>query len=207
MFKKGLTLTGTVLLSTAVLLALFILLSSPETVIQAALPSECITVNHDITANTTWDAPCYHIMTTTVTVIPGAVLTITPSPTGTAVYFDAGARLQVEGKLQALGTASQPITFTASDPTAASPCGGQGRWLGVLFGTNSISNSIQYALIEYACTGIAPSGSTGSGAGDQILSNTLRYNGGTGEFNGAIGGDIDYSTIGYNTIYSCSNGI
>ncbi|MFN2108776.1 MAG: hypothetical protein ACK2UI_03875, partial [Anaerolineae bacterium] len=65
MFKKSLALTGTVLLASAVLLALFILLSSPETVIQAALPSECITVDHDITADTTWNAPCYNIMTTT----------------------------------------------------------------------------------------------------------------------------------------------
>ena len=69
-----------------------------------------------------------------------------------------------------LGTASRPITFTASNPTATSPCGGQGRWLGILFGTNSVQNRIQYALIEYACTGIAPSGSTGSSDGDRILS-------------------------------------
>ena len=147
------------------------------------------------------------IMTTTVTVIPGAVLTITPPATGTAIYFNTSARLQVEGNLQALGTASRPITFTAANPADVSPCGGQGRWLGILFGTNSVQNRIQYALIEYACTGIAPSGSTGVSDGDRILSNTLRFNGGTGEFNGAIGGDIDYSEIGYNTIYSCSNGI
>ena len=207
MLKKGLTLTGTILLAFAVLLVLLMLLSSSKTVVQAAPPPGCITVNQDITTITTWNASCYHIMTTTVTIIPGAALTIAPPASGTAVYFDTGARLQVEGNLQALGTASRPITFTASNPTATSPCGGQGRWLGILFGTNSVQNRIQYALIEYACTGIAPSGSTGSSDGDRILSNTLRYNGGTGEFHGAIGGDIDYSEIGYNTIYSCSNGI
>ncbi|MGC9397432.1 MAG: right-handed parallel beta-helix repeat-containing protein [Anaerolineae bacterium] len=207
MLKKSLTLTGTILLACVVLLALFVLLSLPETVIQAAPPPDCILVNQDITTDTIWNAPCYHVVTTTVTVIPGAVLTITPPVTGTAIYFDTGARLQVEGNLQALGTASRPITFTASDPTGTSPCGGQGRWLGILFGTNSGQNRIHYVLIEYACTGIAPSGSTASSDGDQILSNTLRYNGGTGEFHGAIGGDIDYSEIGYNAIYSCSNGI
>ncbi|MBN2389527.1 MAG: DUF11 domain-containing protein, partial [Anaerolineae bacterium] len=207
MFKKGLTLTGTILLALGILLALFVFLSLPETKVQAAPPPGCITVDQDITTITTWNASCYHIMTTTVTIIPGAVLTITPPASGTAIYFDTGARLQVEGNLQVLGTASRPITFTASDSTAVSPCGGQGRWLGILFGTNSVKNRIEHALIEYACTGIAPSGSTAYKDGDYILSNTLRYNGGTGEFNGAIGGDIDYSQIGYNTIYSCSNGI
>ncbi len=207
MFKRGFTITGTVLLALGALFAMFIFLSPPERAAQAAPPAGCISINQDITVNTTWDAPCYEIMTSTVTVIPGVVLTIAPPVTGTAVYFQTGARLQVEGNLQALGTPSRPITFTASNPQETSPCGGQGRWLGILFGTNSVRNRIEYALIEYACTGIAPSGSTGPGDGDRILSNTLRYNGGTGEFNGAIGGDIDYSEISYNTIYSCSNGI
>jgi uncharacterized repeat protein (TIGR01451 family) len=207
MLKKGITLTGTILLAIGALLALYEFLSPPVMATQAAPPPGCITVNQDITADTTWDAPCYHILTTTVTIIPGAALTIAPPASGTAVYFETGARLQVEGNLQVLGTASRPITFTASAPQDASPCGGQGRWLGILFGTNSTRNRIEYALIEYACTGIAPSGSTTSGDGDRILSNTLRFNGGAGEFNGGIGGDIDYSEIAYNTIYSSSNGI
>lgn len=207
MFKKGLTLTGTILLALGIWLALSVFLLPPETMVQAAPPPGCIRVDQDVSTDTTWDAPCYEIMTTTVTIIPGAVLTIAPPASGTAVYFDTGARLQVEGNLQVLGTDSRPITFTASDPAAVSPCGGQGRWLGILFGTGSGQNRIQHALVEYACTGIAPSGSTSPGNGDTILSNTLRYNGGTGEFHGGIGGDIDYSEIAYNTIYSCSNGI
>ncbi|MEJ5308338.1 MAG: right-handed parallel beta-helix repeat-containing protein [Anaerolineae bacterium] len=205
MLKRVLTLMGTLLLAWGTLFALLMLLSPSVT--QASPPPGCITVNQDISTDTIWDAPCYEIMTTTVTVIPGITLTIAPPVSGTAVYFQTGARLQVEGNLQALGTASRPITFTASNPQEASPCGGQGRWLGILFGTNSVRNRIEYALIEYACTGIAPSGSTGTDDGDRILSNTLRYNGGTGEFHGAIGGDIDYSEIAYNTIYSCSTGI
>jgi len=194
-------------MSLGAIVALLVLLAPPRTTVYAAPPPGCTQIGLDITNDTTWNAACYEIMTTTVTIAPGATLTITPPVTGTHIYFQTGTRLQVEGRLQALGTATRPITFTASNPTEASPCGGQGRWLGIIFGANSIRNRIQYALIEYACTGIAPSGSTQIGDGDWILSNTLRYNGGIGEFNGAIGGDIDYSQIQYNTIYSSSQGI
>ncbi len=207
MVRKSLILTGTVLLALGAIIALFAFLSPPTTKTYAAPPPGCQPITQDIISHTIWSAPCYEIMTTTVTINPGIVLTISPTGTGTSIYFQTGTRLQVEGNLQALGTASRPITFTASDPTAGSPCGGQGRWLGIIFGTSSIHNRIQHTLIEYACTGIAPSGSTNEDDGDWILSNTLRYNGGTGAFNGGIGGDIDYSEIRYNTIYSCSDGI
>ncbi len=113
MFKKGLTLTGTILLALGIWLALSVFLLPPETMVQAAPPPGCIRVDQDVSTDTTWDAPCYEIMTTTVTIIPGAVLTIAPPASGTAVYFDTGARLQVEGNLQVLGTDSRPITFTA----------------------------------------------------------------------------------------------
>ncbi len=207
MVRKSMLFMVTVLLSCGAIIALLIVLAPPQTPVYAAPPPGCIQIGLDITADTTWNAACYEIMTTTVTIAPGATLTITPPITGTSIYFQTGTRLQIEGRLQALGTAARPITFTASNPTEPSPCGGQGRWLGIIFGANSIRNRIQYALIEYACTGIAPSGSTQIGDGDWILSNTLRYNGGVGEFNGAIGGDIDYSQIQYNTIYSSSQGI
>ncbi|HOU11963.1 MAG TPA: right-handed parallel beta-helix repeat-containing protein [Anaerolineae bacterium] len=207
MIRKSLIATGTVLLALGGVAILLVFLSQPTATTYAAPPSGCKTVNQDITTPTTWSEGCYEIVTNTVTVIPGITLTIAPTGTSTAIYFQTGARLQVEGNLQALGTPSRPITFTASNPTATSPCGGQGRWLGILFGTNSIRNRVQYAHIEYACTGIAPSGSTQPGDGDWILSNTMRYNGGIGEFNGSIGGDIDYSEIRNNTIYSSTNGI
>ncbi len=207
MLRRSFTLMGTSLLGIGVLLLLLALLSSPAHLTRAAPPPGCRPIVLDITTDTTWSEACYEIMTTTVTVNPGVVLTISPTGAGTTIYFQTGTRLQVEGNLQALGTAERPITFTASNPTDISPCDGQGRWLGILFGSNSTQNRIQYALIEYACTGIAPSGSTTLGDGDRILFNTLRYNGGTGAFNGAIGGDIDYSEISYNTIYSCSQGI
>jgi len=207
MVRKSAVLTGTVLLAFGAILLLFVLFSPPPATTYAAPPPDCEHITQDIISHTTWSAACYEIMTTTVTINPGVVLTILPTGAGTTIYFQTSTRLQVEGNLQALGTASRPITFTASNPTAVSPCGGQGRWLGILFGTNSFRNRIQYARIEYACTGIVPSGSTQAGDGDWILSNTLRYNGGIGEFNGAIGGDIDYSEIRNNTIYSSSNGI
>ncbi len=166
------------------------------------IPTDCVLITQDVTISTTWTAPCYRIEKNQVTVLETATLTIDPAVGGTWIVFTEDAQLDVKGRLQALGTVERPITFTSGSPLPA-----RGDWMGINFGTNSTRNRLQYAIIEYASTAIAPSACTSQGDGDWILSNTLRYNGGDGQMNGAIGGDIDYSEIRYNTIYSCSQGI
>ena len=226
MLRRVGVLAGTVILSLAALLSLFWLLSSPPiawTMSQSAraelakLPPEttshialrhpalqaaaqnCIQVDSDVAVSSTWTGACYRIMTNTVTIYPGVVLTISPPVTGTRVEFQAGAQLQVMGNLQALGTASTPITFTSVN--TISPA--RGDWLGIILEDDGGGDVIQHAVIEYAHTGIKINDEDGV----YILSNTFRYDGDGSSTSGAIGGDADYSRIANNRIYSCANGI
>lgn len=205
MFKKTLWLLSAWIFSALALLALAGGLSVGQLPAQAATvpaPQSCVEVSADIAANITWTQPCYRVQTTTVTVLPTATLTIAPPPGGTRVEFAPNARLQVLGRLHALGAAATPITFTSM---AVNPA--RCDWVGIILGTGSTQNRIEHALIEYACTGIDVNGILNVADGNHILSNTLRFNGGPDARNGAIGGDIDYSTIRNNVIYSSSNGI
>lgn len=160
-------------------------------------------INTDITSNTTWTAAGspYVVQTNTVSIINGAVLTIEP---GVTVEFQDAARLQVlDGRLVAVGSAGQPITFTSMSPSPA-----RGIWEGIVFGTDALTSSIEHTLIEYARgaiqisnNGIAPF---------SIQSNTIRYAGdadGDPTTGGAIVGGPDASLIAYNKIYSSEAGI
>ena len=99
MLKRIWVLAGTVTLSLAALLSLIWLMSSSPPVAHAGLveiplksttdtpphyrsqqvaAQNCIEIDSDIAVSTTWTVTCYRIMTTTVTVHAGAVLTIAP---------------------------------------------------------------------------------------------------------------------------------
>jgi uncharacterized repeat protein (TIGR01451 family) len=189
-----------VVVGLAALLVVNGMLASPAPVVRAnsvQSPDACIIINSDITTNTTWSADCYHVTTNTVAIQPGAVLTIAPPMSGTRIEFEAGTRLLVIGNLQALGDPAHPITFTSAG--AQTPC----TWQGIGVPINTQGMRLQYSTIEYACAGVT------SNDADQliILSNTFRYLGNGGIFDGAIGGDTDNSAIANNTIYSSSNGI
>jgi|GEM_PF-390353 len=73
-----------------------------------------------------------------VTVDPGVTLTIAP---GTTVFFDPGARLTVNGRLRAVGTAQKPIRLTVTP--------GGGVWDGVHLLDTTEDNRIAWAIIEY----------------------------------------------------------
>jgi len=198
MFKKGLTLTGTILLALGALLALFVFLSLPGTAIQAAPPPDCTVIDYDITGNETWAEACYVVMTNTVTVQPLARLTIAPPAEGTYVYFQNGAQLQVLGNLQAIGTSDRPITFTSAN-SAPQP----GDWIGIILDQNDGGDRIEYSLIEYAQTGVKINDEDNI----HIRHNLFRFNRSGETYTGGIGGDTDLSTIENNTFYSCTNGI
>jgi len=220
MLKRILVLFGTTTLGLLALSSLMWLLSSPPLVVRAdpaqipsaitantpphhpakqATAQDCVTVTSDIVISQTWTAACYRIMTSTVTIQPGVTLTISPPVTGTRVEFQGGAQLQSFGTLQALGTASRPITFTSVNATLPAP----GDWLGIILEDDGGGDIIQYSVIEYARTGIKINDEDDV----SILSNTFRYNGGSERTSGAIGGDTDYSRIANNHIYSCTNGV
>jgi uncharacterized repeat protein (TIGR01451 family) len=216
MLKRVWVLAGTAFFSLAALLSLIWLMSSSPPVVHAdlaettistplqrltrqAAAQSCVTVDADVAISDTWTGACYRIMTNTVTIYPGVVLTISPPVTGTRIEFQVGAQLQVLGDLKALGTASRPITFTSANTTSPA-CS---DWLGIILEDDSGGDVIQHAVVEYARTGVKINDEDDV----YILSNTFRYNGGSGSTNGAIGGDTDHSRITNNRIYSCTNGI
>ncbi len=198
MFKKGLTLTGAILLGLSAVIALVMLLAPPTQATLAAIPPGCVTIDQNITVYTTWNASCYHVTTNTVKIESNAVLTISPPTSGMIVYFQTGAQLQVAGKLLALGTTSDTITFTSASLNPQ-----PGDWAGIILDQNGGGDRIEHATIEYAQTGIKLNDEDRV----SIRHNLFRYNGGSVTYPGGIGGDTDLSHIASNTFFSCTNGI
>lgn len=135
MRKRILILAGTSISSLVVLLGLMWLMPSslpvthagpnkipsdtatdmvPQRPTYQVIASDCTIISRNIDTDVTWTDSCYLVMTSVVAIHRGVGLTIAPPVTGTWVYFQAGAQLQVLGDLQALGAVSQPITFQAS---------------------------------------------------------------------------------------------
>lgn len=83
------------------------------------------------------------------TIASGFTLTIEP---GVHIRFASGVGIEVRGHLEAVGTASAPIVFTAADPSTAT----QGAWSGIHI-ANQLGGSatIQYAEIAFAVIGIS----------------------------------------------------
>jgi len=78
---------------------------------------------------------------TSLTIPSGVTLSVQP---GTNVKFAGGASLVVNGVLNAVGTSSQPITFTSTGSTSP------GSWGSIQLNGSAASNStISYANIQY----------------------------------------------------------
>jgi hypothetical protein len=71
----------------------------------------------------------------------GLTLTLVP---GVTVLFQGGARIVINGRLLAEGTAAEPIRFTRATSAA--------HWLGLQFSQTMEDNRIGHALFEYART-------------------------------------------------------
>lgn len=115
--------------------------------IMAVLFTNCkkkITIDADITTNTTWESSEVVTIGKSITVSNGATLTIEP---GTKIKFESGAGLTVyDGTLLAEGTEDKPITFTS---LAVSPT--KGAWNGLSFTSQTLNNtSLKYCIVEYA---------------------------------------------------------
>ncbi|MFV2067617.1 MAG: lamin tail domain-containing protein, partial [Pirellulales bacterium] len=100
-------------------------------------------ITESITTDTVWTAEAgpYRVMGE-VTVAENATLTIAP---GTSIYFDAGARLTIRGRLLAEGTDQSRIRFTRVPGTNT-------QWSGVQFFNTVADNRIRYAVLEYGVT-------------------------------------------------------
>src|SRR3990167_7316675 len=107
-------------------------------------------LNHssNISSSETWSAADNpHIVTGSIQVYNGAVLTIEP---GCLVKFDGGVTLHfgllAVATLNAVGTSVNPITFTSNAATPA-----PGDWGGVWFwnGTVDAATIMDYCTVEY----------------------------------------------------------
>lgn len=145
-----------------------------------------VNVSANITANTTWTADKVYILTTRVAVESGATLTI---EAGTIIKGEAGTGANATclivargGKINAVGTASQPIIFTSvadeiqpgsiSSPNMPSDL--SGLWGGlIILGNANISASVSPFQIE----GIPVSDPNGlyGGTDDADNSGVLQY--------------------------------
>ena len=99
-----------------------------------------------ITKDTVWtlvDSP--FVVSKDVTVAPAVTLTIEP---GVIVKFGGNFSLFVAGRLQAVGTANQRITFT-SDRNESSA----GDWIKIEF-TSATQSTLAYCVVEYAVSAV-----------------------------------------------------
>src|SRR5690606_36704141 len=118
-------------------------------------------------------APVDYVVTCNGTSITNDV-TIEP---GVKIAFksDASFWVREDGYLKAIGTTSQPITFTGVEQS-------MGYWGGIYFGSDDSKNEIKNALIEYG-GGTASSWSSsekggvviGSGASLKFSNNVVQY--------------------------------
>ncbi|MCL4266719.1 MAG: hypothetical protein KJ069_26305 [Anaerolineae bacterium] len=99
-----------------------------------------------IDTDTTWTlAGSPYVMTDTVTILPGVTLTI---EAGVEVQAGLDTAVEVNGTLLALGTPSQPITFTSA--TETSP----GDWHGIYVGNNADLVQLRHTTVQYADYGL-----------------------------------------------------
>jgi RHS repeat-associated protein len=113
---------------------------SPVVYTAAALSTN---VSGVITASTTWNvAGSPYILTTDVTVDSGATLTVEP---GVVVMGRSLSDLIVKGRLEAIGSAEQPILFTSEIDTAP------GQWPGLIF--DGGAGNLRHATVRYGGQG------------------------------------------------------
>jgi hypothetical protein len=121
------------------------LAARPERV-QANLQN-CVSGPHSgtLVVSQTWcfsDSP--HVLNGDVTVSPGVVLTV---EAGVTVRAYDEIELLVQGRLEAVGTVTQPITFTSMTDSGA------WQWSGLLFDGASAGGNLEHATVRYTGDG------------------------------------------------------
>jgi hypothetical protein len=161
----------------ALVLAQFLgALFSPASVpLQAPPTPQTINVGGPITTDTTWTlANSPYLVTSSIRVEANVTLSIEP---GVEVRFDNGTYLDIYGRLRAIGTAAQPITFTASTKTA-------GAWYGIeLYGSSSAT--FDYVTVEYGGYSSSSANIDVSSGQANIAHSTIRHSSKAGVYAGS----------------------
>jgi len=116
-----------------------------------------------VTQDRTLPASTSYVMFQDLLVSAGVTLTI---ESGVQIAAEGG-RLLVDGVLRVNGTEAAPVRFT----TARTPPG-RAQWGGIYFRSNDSNNLINYAIIEYAGTGIRFENAMGTVSNSVIQNNT-----------------------------------
>ncbi len=140
-------------------------------------------IDADIMEDTVFDG-CYKITRDVLRISEDALLTVKP---GSTILFLEGGGINVDGALNAVGTISNPILFTAQQKTA-------GFWKSIKFrGSNDTRNEIAHTIIEYAGDTNDGALTLSAGYGDSRLklsNTTIKYSASYG-FYFAEGSKID----------------
>lgn len=128
------------------------LVSSATRTVVVGLDAFPAPVSGTITLDTTWSGT--KLLTNDLRVAPGATLTIEP---GTRILVSKPAsgahHIEIDGLIHVNGTAAEPVVFTPYGVGAKV----RGAWTGLILtssGSNTGSNVISHAIIEYAYRGI-----------------------------------------------------
>jgi hypothetical protein len=138
-------------------------------------PTPTVTVTGNITSNTTWTASNTYLISGLVYVNAGVTLTIQPGTIirGDATVANSSLVITKGGKINAVGTPTNPIVFTSSKDTGSRNIG---DWGGVIIlGKSTVNKTGGIGNIE----GIAVSSQTEYGGGtspdDNDNSGNLKY--------------------------------
>jgi uncharacterized repeat protein (TIGR01451 family) len=133
-------------------LGLFVLPSGTDVALAGPLQNnqQVITITKNVMVSTTWGTTdTTYVLKGDIIVSPTVVLTIEEGVVVKGYYESANyASLEVQGHLSALGTASQPITFTSAQDSGA------GQWEGLKFeggeGGYGGTGYLRYVTVRYA---------------------------------------------------------
>ena len=121
----------------------------------ASARSARVSMSGPITHDTVWAGPDTVVIPIDVSVQPGVRLTI---GAGTVVMTCRYRALQVQGELRVIGTADDPVEFTAlSDTAGGAPS--PGDWLSIKLRNNSKA-ALDFCEIHYATQGVDALGSS-----------------------------------------------
>lgn len=157
------------------------------------------------------------VVDSALTILAGETLTLDP---GVAIKFESGSALDVEGAIEALGSAQEPVTFTSlrddsiggdtnADGAATTPS--PGAWSGINITSPNLASTLDHTEIAYAGT-YAAIDITG-GASPTISNSNIHHASGNGIY--AYGGasphifnnnisDTEGNGIGFDTNVSDS---
>ena len=176
---------------------LFTTNGNKQTIQLLAYGQNAIFINaSSIITDTTWTSDLPYIISGAATVKNNSTLTILP---GAKIYFHADASLNIEGKLNAVGTIDKPILF-CSDRLESAFANVPGQWKGIYLNASG-TGIISYTTIKNASVGLTSDSLSVNVNPKLLLSNSIIKN---MQVAGYIGYHSELTAFN-NLFYNCGN--